>query len=99
MRYTDTDIAVVETLIRDAMPRATEAEVAAILERCGGRTLHPDTGGLLRPFGPRDRESNRVDRIGQLVGCLLTGHRNGWYSSDIRSADRRLVDTQANRTA
>lgn len=97
MRYTD--IAVVETLIRDALLRATEAEVAALMERCDGRTLHPDNADLLRPFGPRDRESNRVDRIGQLVGCLLTGHRNGWYSSHIRSADRRLVDTPASRTA
>lgn len=99
MRYTDIDIAVVETLIRDALPRATEEEAGALLERCGGRVLHPDNADLLRPFGPRDRESARVDRVGMLVGCLLTGHRNGWFACPISPTVRRLIEGAASRAA
>lgn len=99
MRYTDIDIAAFEILLRDALPRATEEEVRAIMERCNGRTLHPDNADLLRPFRPRDRESDRVDRVGMLVGCLLTGHRNGWLSSAIAPPDRKLVERPAARAA
>ena len=69
------------------------------MERCGGRTLHPDSVDLLRPFGPRDDESIRINRLGMLLGCLLTGHRNGWFSSLIAPPVRKFVTGPAARGA
>ena len=97
MRYIDIDISVVETLIREGLPRATEEEVGGLLERCGGRTLHSDNADLLRPFTPRDRERTRRERVETLVGCLLTGHRSGWYSNALNPRIRRMIEAAAAR--
>ncbi|SFM41011.1 hypothetical protein [Methylobacterium pseudosasicola] len=91
------EISTVEALIREALPRATEEEVAFLLARCEGRSLHPDNADLLRPFTRRDDSETRVERIGMLVGCVLTGQRNGWHSSAIHPAVRRPVRDAAAR--
>ncbi|CAO4181459.1 hypothetical protein EEDFHM_03926 [Methylorubrum populi] len=93
------DIATVEALIREGLPRATEEEVADLVSRCAGRALHPDNADLLRPFGPRDRERTRRGRVETLVGCLLTGHRNGWYGNALNPQVRRTIEDAAARAA
>jgi hypothetical protein len=93
------DIAAIEALVREALPRATEEEVAAIVALCEGRALHRDNADLLLPFHPRDRERTRVGRVETLVGCLVTGQRNGWYGNAIRPDLRRLIEGAAVRTA
>lgn len=92
------EISTVEALIREALPRATDEEVAFLIARCEGRSLHPDNDDLLRPFTARDRADSRVDRIGMLIGCVLTGQRNGWHSSAIHPAVRRPIQDAAART-
>ncbi|MCJ2075421.1 hypothetical protein MKK68_07080 [Methylobacterium sp. E-016] len=91
------EILTVEALIREALPRATDEEVAFLIARCEWRSLHPDNADLLRPFTVRDRAESRVDRIGMLVGCLLTGQRNGWFSSLIHPHVRRPIADAAAR--
>lgn len=91
------EISAVEALIREALPRATDDEIAFLVARCEGRSLHPDNDDLLRPFTARDRAEGRVEQIGMLIGCVLTGHRNGWDSSAIHPAVRRPIRDAAAR--
>lgn len=91
------EISTVEALIREALPRATDEEVSFLIARCQGRSLHPDNADLLRPFTHREKADGRVERIGMLVGCLLTGQRNGWFSSLIHPHVRRPIRDAAAR--
>ena len=93
------DIAAIETLIREGLPRATEEEVAGLVSRCACRALHPDNADLLRPFGPRDRERTRRERVETLVGCLLTGQQSGWFSNALNPQVRRTIEDAAARAA
>lgn len=91
------EISTVEALIREALPRATDEEVTFLVARCEGRSIHPDNEDLLRAFTRRDKADDRVERIGMLVGCLLTGQRNGWFSSMIHPHVRRPIRDAAAR--
>ncbi|ACK82806.1 hypothetical protein [Methylorubrum extorquens] len=93
------DIAAIEALIREGLPRATEEEVAGLVSHCAGRTMHPDNADLVRPFGPRDRERTRRERVETLVGCLLTGQRNGWFSNALNPQVRRVIEDAGVRAA
>lgn len=93
------DLSIVETLIREALPRATEEEIGQLVSRFGGRAFHPDNNDLLTPFGPRDTARTKLARVQTLIGCAMTGRRNGWALGDVSRTVERLVEDAAARAA
>jgi len=86
-----------ETLIRDALPRATDEEVAALVGRFAGRSFPPGNEDLLSPFTERDTPRDRVLRVQLLLGCLLTGRRAGWSYGFVSPTVERIVEAAAAR--
>ena len=64
-------------MIHQALPRATDEEVATFFGRPRGRVIREDDTDLLQPFTDRETPRDRVHRIQMAIGCILTGRRNG----------------------
>ena len=91
------DIADIEAFIRTGLPRATDEEVASLVARLGGRGIRQDDADLLRPFTDRDTPRDRLARIRVAIGCVLTGHRNGWVLGRVSPTVERIVEAAAAR--
>lgn len=91
------DIADIEALIREALPRATDEEVASLVGRLGGRAIRQDDADLLRSFTDRETPRDRLARIRAAIGCMLTGRRNGWALGMVSSQVERIVEAAAAR--
>lgn len=74
------DLSVPETLIREALPCATDEEVKFLVDRCAGRPFPRDNDDLLQPFTDRDTPRERVRRIKLLLACSTRGSRTAWAS-------------------
>ncbi len=86
-----------ETLIRDALPRATDEEVAFLVSRFAGRSFHIDHAELFRPFTDRETPQNRVRRIQRAIGCIVTGRFNGWDIGPVSLTVTRIVEAAVAR--
>lgn len=91
------DITVIEALIREALTLATDEVVASLVGRLGGRVIRPDDTDLLRPFTDRDTPRDRVGRLQTVLGCILTGRRNGWACGMVSAQVERIVEAAAAR--
>ncbi|KQU31066.1 hypothetical protein ASG63_16335 [Methylobacterium sp. Leaf94] len=99
MRHTLIEAATIEPLFREALPLATDEEIAVLVSRCEGRLLHEDNDDLLRSFGRRDTSDSKIQRVGMLIGCLTCGSRNAWFGSAVSHTLTSLVKRAAARTA
>lgn len=94
------DATVIEPFIREALPLATDAEVAAILARLDGRVVRPDEVERVRPGQMRLSPESKVDRLRGFITHALTGQPGcGYWPSIIAPNVRRLVDVPAAREA
>ncbi|BCM81578.1 hypothetical protein [Methylobacterium indicum] len=91
------ELSIPEALIREALPRATDEEVAALVGRFAGRSFSPDNEDLLSPFTDRDTPRDRLARIRVVIGCILTGRRNGWVLGMVSPTVERIVEAAAAR--
>ncbi|MGU3545760.1 hypothetical protein [Methylobacterium sp. A52T] len=91
------DISNFETMIREALPGATDEEVATLFGRLRGRVIHEDDTDLLRPFTERETPRDRVRRVQMAIGCLLTGRRNGWAIGPVSPTVTRIVEAAVAR--
>lgn len=99
MRYTVVEASVIEPLFRQALPRATEDEIAELVTRCAGHPLNDDNTDLLSAFGPRDTPALKLLQIEMLLGCLLGGHRNAWSCGRVSHTYKSLVKRAVARAA
>lgn len=97
MCHTVVEASVIEPLFREALPRATEEEIAELVALCAGRTLDDDNADLLHAFRLRDRPISKIHRVEILVGCLLCGRRNAWSCGEVRRSITGLVKRAAAR--
>lgn len=99
MRHTLIEAATIEPLFREALPLATEEEIAFLLSRCEGRILREDDRDSVRSFGRRDTPDGMIDRVGMLISCLVCGHRNAWFGSQVSHTLKSVVKRASSRTA
>ena len=94
------DATAIEPFIRAALPRATDAEVAAIMQRLDGRVVRPEEAERVRPGQLRLRLDDKVDRLRGFITHAMTGQPGqGYWPSIIAPNTRRLVDVPAAREA
>ena len=62
------DIATIEPFVREALPLATDAEIAAILVRLGGRIVRPEEQARVQPGQGLGARTNAALLRGFLLG-------------------------------
>ncbi len=93
------DIATIEPFVREALPLATDAEIAAILVRLGGRIVRPEEQARVQPGQGLGARTNAALLRGFLSHAISGRPARGDWDDAVGSHVRRLVDVPAAREA
>jgi len=93
------DIAAIESFVREALPLATDAEIAAILDRLGGRVVRSEEAARVRPGQRLGARINVALLRGFLSHAITARPARGDWDATVGSHVRRLVDVPAAREA